>query len=75
MDKKELNKEQLKKVAGGSTVFKYICNECNNEIPAEAEEQYGEIQTNLNDPNSITAKLLKKCPYCNKFVEFHRELS
>jgi len=75
MDKKELNKEQLRKVAGGATIFKYICDECSNEIPADAEEKIDGIQTNLNDPTSVSTKFLKKCPYCNKYVEYHKVLS
>jgi len=69
------NQEQLYKVAGGSVVIKYICDECSNEIPSDAEERIDSLQSNLNDPNSINAKVLKKCPYCDKFVEFHRVLA
>lgn len=70
-DKKVLNKEQLRKVSGGTAVIKYICNECSNEIPADAEQIIDEIQTNLNDPTSMSARFLKRCPHCNKFVEYH----
>jgi len=74
MDKNELSREQLSGVAGGKLVFRYVCNECLNEIPADSEERVEGLSTNLNDPSFVESRFLKFCPFCNKFVEYYREV-